>query len=807
MKPSTRIKVLNRLSESSTSAANEAVGRACEEAFEALGKGVDYGLLEFSIEVLATIGFRRSKETALAIDNFIRTVELREIIDARESGVLLHALSKYRTPFTLISKAIEVLSRLRYLETSSVVGSLLWASVHPDTSISKDANSALSDLASYNLSVYYGENNSSVGGIGAAPQLSVIAFIEKMNVKELETYFPGVIVLLEGVLSTSMESATWSSASVTMTRAITPADAGVITVRHKSLLLLKKLYDLCATKSQKLAVIGAMNAATRADSVGNNTESFSEMISNNVVVVLDFFAKIVKDENLQVIQKIENNSYWIHFHSTSEEVRLAALRVKSVIDINEEYSIYKTLVGFEGVFGDWLVSKHEEAFILGSQESRVKEARALALRIEHDGFDVWRQRLLTFTDTDSNDLATFPVFYEFLAEVANLYPDFAMRLLVVDSNALSKVLIPILRGIWDSAQRHRLLALIHEWVKRADVGDPSVLYACAKMFLSTKEVDVQLLGQLLDKAIELKDALLVRQVVSVAVSRSETGSIGEELKNLFLKGLNRLTELGDSNWIREIWFRSHTKNMVAGLNPMELSEVLNNLRLLTVIDYQAEDVLAIIAETSPSDVIDLLCSRMYGPKSDVKLHDDVRYEEIPYQFHALQKPLSEDPSLIVQKVFERYLIDPTLFEYKGAKLLQAVFPQFPDSFQNSLLELVRQGGDQKLKFAVRILRAYSGEIFIHPFAKELIKRLPINSELVNDVAISLQSTGVVTGEYGMSDAYEMKRVEVSDWLNDSDERIRSFAKNYISELEVMRDSERARVEEFIALRKFNYGEE
>lgn len=46
-----------------------------------------------------------------------------------------------------------------------------------------------------------------------------------------------------------------------------------------------------------------------------------------------------------------------------------------------------------------------------------------------------------------------------------------------------------------------------------------------------------------------------------------------------------------------------------------------------------------------------------------------------------------------------------------------------------------------------------------------------------------------------------------DWLEDPRERVRAFAAKYIAELEAMRDSERRRADESIALRKFEYGEE
>ena len=798
------------MAQSSTPAADEAIGRACEQAFTTLARGNEYEALAFEIEVLSTVGFRRSKDAVAALDNFLRSVEVRHLVHSDEYGALAEMLSKYRNARTLMSKGIEVLSGLRYLETPAVVDTLLWASTHAEESVRKDATSALSGLAKYNLSVYYGEGTESGRGIGAAPQLSVIDTLEKKSDEELKTYLGGVLTLLGGLLSTSMESAKWSSTAVTLSRANTPADGGVWDVRQRSITLLKKLYNLVKTKSQKLSIIRTMTAAARTGSGAAVDKAYAGMISANAQEVLAFFAHIVKNEDLQIVQTIEHDSYWIHYHSPSEDVMSAALKVKAVIDTNNEYAIYKTLVGFDGVFGDWSTSKHEESFALGSQDSRVKDARVIASRIADEGFDVWRRRILTFAKTESNDLATFPVFYEFLAEVASSYPDFAIDLLINDSDQLSAFLIPILRGLWEGEKRGELVQVMQSWVLQSRPDATSFLYACAKLFLSTKNVDVVFLGQLLDKAIEINDTLVLRQIASVTIARSAGSEVRVELKTLFLRALSSLTELSDANWVMEIWYRKEAKEMVSVLSPAERREVLKNMCLLPQIDYQAEDLLAVIAEHEPPDVVDFLCSRLYEPDKNATSMAEkkgVEYEELPFQFHTLHAPLSRDPKMVVQKALNCYRKDSSLFEFRGAKLLQVIFPQFPEAFQEVLARLVREGGDAELEFVAGVLRAYSGETFIHAVARELIKRLPPSSPLVTEVEIAMQSTGVVSGEYGMAEAYERKRLEVFDWLQDPDDRIRTFAAKYISELETMRDSERARAEESIALRKYKYGDE
>lgn len=811
MDSATRIKVLGRLAQSRTPAAEGAVGRACAEAFKVLLEDADYDALEFALEVLGTVGFRRSEATVAALSQFLGAVGSRELKHSEDFSEWGEALNKYRSAYTLMSKAIKVLSGLRYLETPAVTDVLLWAAVHSQESVRKSADEALRTLAKYNLSVFYGTKDDSRQGIGAAPQIAVLDTVERKDDKFLIGHLSGVLTLLEGLLSTSMESTRWSSSAVTLSRAATPAAGDVPAVRRRSVTLLKRIYGLSATKRQKLSVIRVLSAATRAENRGAADKDFANMIATDAQEVLTLFAQIAEREpDLQIVQKIEHDSYWIHYHSPSDAVRSAALAVKTIIDANSEYSIYKTLIGFEGIFGEWSTSRRDGSDIAAAQERRVRQAKVLAARIPDEGFDAWKRRILTFARTESNDMATFPVFYEFLADMAGLYPDFALDLLANESDRLSAFLIPILRGVWDSDRQGELLPLLRRWIEDASTDSKSPLHASAKLFLSTRSVDLDVLGRILVKAIQLRDGYVLRQVASVGIARaSDTGQC-EELKHLFLRALSELTELKDASWVSEIWYHKEVKDAVAEFSAAERQVVLKNLRFLLRIDYQAEDVLAVIAEREPADIVDFLCSRMYESDEMVRAEaedDGDRYEELPYQFHSLHEPLAANAAMVVQRVLDWYRKDSSLFLYRGAKLLQLVFPDFPEPFRTALLDLIRTDGETELEFVSSVLRAYDGQSFIYPIAKQLIKALPPESELLNEVSVALQSTGVVSGEYGMSEAYEKKRLEVLDWLEDPHERVRAFAAKYIAHLESMRDVERHRADESAALRKFEYGED
>ncbi len=86
------------------------------------------------------------------------------------------------------------------------------------------------------------------------------------------------------------------------------------------------------------------------------------------------------------------------------------------------------------------------------------------------------------------------------------------------------------------------------------------------------------------------------------------------------------------------------------------------------------------------------------------------------------------------------------------------------------------------------------------------RELPEGNSLLTDVAIALESTGVVMGEFGLAEAYEHKANELKNWLNDPNEKVQTFAKEYIESLGKRSAAERRRSEEEIELRKHLYGE-
>jgi hypothetical protein len=799
-----RIKALARLAESTTESAVAALAREFEAAKSRLAVATDYQTLEEALAIFQTIGFRFSEGASSALESFVERIGTRRLTYSQQEKLLGASLEEYRNSSSLILRAIPAFMVLRYLETRRVMRALLRLSLHEDKAIRKKAIESLEELSEYNISVFYGEQGRP--GIGATPQQQIVEELQSTSDQALTQQFPGVLATLRSVLSPSMEGTAWSYNTLKISRTSTPAIAPVSEVRLRAIELLKRAYELVPKVEQKLHVLSALVDATRTERGAPREAEFTSMFARDAKNVLGFFEELVETADLQVVQKVEHHSYWIFFHAITEEVREAALRVEAKLTQHTEYQFYRVLVGFEGIFGDWKQWHAAQDKFAETERHRRETARHYVSLINADNYEEWRFRVLLYAKTESNDLATFPIFYEFLAILARERPPLALKLVSEDTKAMASFLIPMLSGLWDGPEQTELLRVIRRWMDESTVGHPQNLFASVKMFLSTKALDLQMLKALCAKASEIGDTAAVREVIEVVVARFDVGG-PDVMTELLFPAIRFLTEQQNANWVNDIWYRREARELFASLGPDGLDLLLGNLAVLPKIDYHAEEVLFLIAERAPEKVVDFFVRRMADDtkRRDKKSAED--FEAIPYEFHKLQTPLSRVAQTAVGKVRGYFDTDPYLFEFRGARLLHNIFPQSSEDFESELRKTISHGSETDFEFVLDILRNYRGEEFVRILCKDIVRAMPADSPLRTHVAIALETTGVVTGEFGMAEAYERKQREVSDWLEDPDEKVRDFAKWYVQGLESMSKGERRRAEEDITLRKFRYGEE
>jgi hypothetical protein len=748
-------------------------------------------------ELLDVIAYRVHEEAVRAIRNLLKRLESVELTYLEIPGYSSERLLEYQSNFTLMVKALKVLENIRYHQPVEILDIFFEYSCHTEKSVAKQATHGIEMLAGYDLDIFYGDGKD-WPGLGWEPQEKVLKKIDSFDQTQKQKYFSAVIVACEQILSPTMAGTSSTYRTFVFHTGSVPAIDGVKEVRTKALNELQNLYILANNVEQKKSVLNAMEKATHTPHMGEYGDSVLTMIIENTITVVEFMKAIVANEDMQLMQKIEHDAYWLLYHTgtLNETIRTVALEIRDALYENEEFQKFRILVGFESIFHDWEKGRKDSEDFDLERTFREAEALKLAETIDIDSYNEWKERIINYASIKSNDTATFPYFGKFLEQFGKNSPSLALQLLIEASDHLENFIMVILLGVAKTEHKEDAYSLIESW---CDKGKH--LFSLARFFEYSPEVNEKLLKKILDKSVSNNDLATLNQIIC-SVSAHYNEESRPLIERFFVPTLEKLTALKNSDWVFGFWFRKQRDDILAEMEATEYKAILDNLFWLQKVDYHAEEILCVIAKRSPVLVIQFFCNRLSKEKDE---GDKGRYDAIPFGFHTLSEPLSQHPVQAVNAVLDTYDGNYGLFIYRGARLLKNIFPDFPPQLQQKLLEVIQSKEKRDLLFVMAILRDYDGNPIIQNFCKEIVKILPDGSDLTNELNVILFSTGVVSGEYGFVEAYKQKIEEIKPWLQDENPRVKGFAQNYIVDLEKMIEYEQRRADEDIALLKHQYG--
>jgi hypothetical protein len=779
------------------SAAMKAIQKECAKIVAVLESETLYDHIHDQLELLDKISYRVHEETVRVIRIFLERLKSLDLTYEEIPGYSKEKLSEYQNNFTLMVKALEVLENIRFHQPDEILDIFFEYSCHTEESVAKQATHGIEELAEYDLDIFYGDGKD-WAGLGWEPQEKVINKIDSFDEKQKQQYYSAIIVACKKILSPTMTGTSATYKTFTWRSSAVPAKDGVKQVRNKALGELEKLYALAINLEQKKSVLNAMQTATDTHHMGEYGDDVLAMIIENTIYVIKFMKSIVVFDDMQLMQKIEHDAYWMLYHRGTLDpiIHKVALEIRDALYANEEYQMFRILIGFEGIFHDWEKEGKDREDIDREKEFREAEAYKMADTINAYSYNEWKDRIVQYAGIKSNDMATFPYFGKFLERFGKTSPDLALQLLKEATDQLENFFTAMLCGVAETESKGDAYSLLEGW---CDEG--KYLFAISRFFEYAPEVNEELLKKVLDKAVTNSDLNTLNQIIS-SVSAQYNQENRYLMRKFIVPALEKLTAHKNSGWIFSFWFRRQSGDILADMKTSDHGLILDNLIWLQDIDYDAEEILTAIAKLSPELVIQFFCKRLLKKGDE---DENGRYEAFPYSFHNLSEPLSNHPVQAIDAVKEIYDGNSELFVYQGARLLSNIFPGFPPEFQQKLLEIVQTKDDENLLFVIAILRNYEGKPIIHNVCQEIVKILPDGSDLTNQLYITLYSTGVVSGEYGFVEAFKQKIEEMQPWLQDENEKIKEFALNYIVNLEKRIEFEKQRADEDITLRKHEYG--
>ncbi|MBX3302075.1 MAG: PilZ domain-containing protein [Nitrospira sp.] len=200
-----------------------------------------------------------------------------------------------------------------------------------------------------------------------------------------------------------------------------------------------------------------------------------------------------------------------------------------------------------------------------------------------------------------------------------------------------------------------------------------------------------------------------------------------------------------------------------------------------------------IRETERQRLENVMTTRLARKSEDI---DDEQVEPVPFEFQGLEAVLSKDPELAISKGLAWFTQDRVEFRFRGGSLLGRAFPTCTSELAATLGELVKAGGDTEADFSLALLQNYLGSTSTDGVLKEIVSRFPHDDRKMSEVRISINSTGAssVSGEFGLAEAWRVKKESLTRWLTDERQAVNAFAEQHMAELDRMILAERRRVE-------------
>lgn len=679
----------------------------------------------------------------------------------------------------VLKKCIDILNKIRYLETKGVFAALQKIVDISKDKPQKDILKAFENLSQYNLFA--------IKQIGYKTQELILKEISKWKDQKVLKNLDQIMVIGREFLKPEFEGHSMPDyKTFTLHTGPLPVTDELKSIRKRTISMLCRAYGLTSKLDQRTKILQVLSQATHPPHHHLYEKDMEKMVNDDTNTIIDFYIEILPNSDNELIQDIEEQKIWFIKRFKKENLPKIEL-LEEKIDLNRDYGMFKVFVGYDGRLDpDYDFNK--------DQESRTKKVKDYLLDISEETFKKWQKKILLVVKNYSDvDPGGYSYFYSFLEGLGKDKPDLAIRLIEENEKELTPFLASILAGIWKSQNSDAAKEIIQKWIKAG-----KHLNACAFVFSLAGEADVDLIGKVFSRAKDLKDLSAMNYIIR---SITQLYAKYPELKAILIKAIQELSKQNNFWWANNIWFKFDT--MAENFTEEDFDIILNSLLQVDNIDYHSEALLKPIAKKYPLKVIDFFHRRV-EIKSKKKRVLGERYDAIPYHLDHLREAFKESQSLIIPALLSWYkdggAKNKWLYQWEASQILEKFFPGFNSELEKSLINLINKGDKESRSIVFSIIGKYEGEEFLWGVIKAMVQKYKDTKEY-NEVRGHLMGylsqTGVVAGEDGFVRAYKQKKDSAQKFK--SDEILKSFVKDYEGYLEKRIIDEQKRTNEDIEL--------
>jgi hypothetical protein len=542
---------------------------------------------------------------------------------------------------------VEIVDSVRYAD---VIGTLqLLIELYPneaDERIRKQIVNVAEHLAEFDINVYQ--------KVGPNLQLALLDFLGGLDVSVIDAAWDIALTIWRECLQSDITGSQWSADSVTLRTGSVPVSLLLQEVRDKVFASLFNAYDRSMDESRRTAVFAALDAATSTPYQGNYSNELLRLTVVDATRIVRFAIARAAGMSYALRQHLEHRFHHDYqrarqliddpenrFECVAEARALATaiLEFRDAINADEDFVRYKVLVGFESIYpGHW--EEGREFDFREADEYRRAQVSQYIRAIDPANEARWFGLIARCAETRSQDLMTFPLFVEFLTQIAEQRPEVADRLLGGASDKLREFLAAFLAGFERSSRND-----IYRQTLERELQSGRNLAGIARHVRHSQGSHPGIASRLLARSIEAAAVTAVIECLIIAMERSGIDAITDSDAYL-QQALGFLNGQQEVRWVQQAWFLKSTDPFYSGLSPAAADLLFKNLSFLRRIDPHAERILEHLAAHHPESVWDFFAARLAHDRSE-EADSKPSYEAIPHRFFGLEKELSKDPDLAI----------------------------------------------------------------------------------------------------------------------------------------------------------------
>lgn len=690
--------------------------------------------------------------------------------------------------------ALSILRPIRYVDISATFSAL--RSILPGARSEPERKTileALDALAKNNLEVWK--------QAGPYVQEVLIGLVAELTSAEREQDRSLVLRVCMNALSPAISAATSTNYN-TITLYNGPVRAGdrLATNRSKALELAFSLYETAQTNEQRLEGLDVFSEAMDLPTMGYE-DSLWLLVLRDSNAIVEFFDKRTGTEPLKLLLRLEERCLTLHQQylgvkrnpssdaqivAAYESLEGAITSFRRALAANDKYQKFKTLVGYNTPFDEYFTGKE----VSYREREKIREKRINGYVATFDrSRDEWLELVLEF----AKDHDSWQHLRNFLQRIGRQKALAAIQWLRSDRITEQHLIMSLGLGLLAGWNKAGAISLFDTWIE----GGKN-LPAMAWLARVADELPPEFLTSVGKKAIALNAIEALADVVAGAIEKGQ--KIAGAVEELLLPAATHLSRAGNWTWLMQLPMTEEEVSTLSKLNELQAATLIRLLTRIPRIDFHVERFLLPLAKTNPDAVVQLFKERIDIETAKEK---EEHFDAIPYELDQLAGPLSANPQAIIQTVRSWHSPGDYLFKYRGGRLLQLVFPGFPNQFASALQQLVTDE-PEAIDFVLDILANYQGQSALHETFKVIINLLPEGDQRLSAVESYLEQTGVVSGAFGFVDAYQRKIAEVEPWLSDPREKVRKFTEHYVRSLKRASAAEQRRAEQDHTLRRHDF---